>query len=429
MAEPFDVPLPTTGQKPWSLNPAIEEVRTRVGDVEDYVSGPGIQDAIAEAAASVEVNDETVANLVAEPTSETALAVDAKIQPLTSDVGSLTTLTSTGRLSEAGLSATIGDATRASRPALPLARNAEWGPDFEKTGADLMTQAGFGLESIYIPCVIDVRHIPGALGNFYMYATTDHSVTTGGIAMAYADKLTGPWTTFSPGGSPYIYTVSGALQVEWCQVIWNPDTSLFHIFFHMGQGGELTRVVTSPSGLLNDPANSAPQQALTAPNGIAGDGITAYLNPFRIDHTWMGYILDGGKNHAGLSMAYSNDGITWQRDPNRLGYYSDLSESNGQRLTMHTAYPFFWRGQVWSFMRHAPHDSGLITTGEDWALARLTPDFRGPAGRPRIPAVDRLPDETSHIVPGCVIEDDGYLYAFYRANGPQGSFRVAIAEA
>lgn len=76
MAEPFDVPLPTTGQKPWSLNPAIEEVRGRVGDVEDYVSGPGIQDAIAEAAASVEVVDGAVADLVSEPTSETFIELN-----------------------------------------------------------------------------------------------------------------------------------------------------------------------------------------------------------------------------------------------------------------------------------------------------------------------------------------------------------------
>lgn len=67
MADPFDAPLPTTGQKPWSLNPAIEEVRGRVGDVEDYVSGPGIQDAIVEAAAELNpeaLSDEFIASQI-----------------------------------------------------------------------------------------------------------------------------------------------------------------------------------------------------------------------------------------------------------------------------------------------------------------------------------------------------------------------------
>lgn len=87
MAEPFDVPLPTTGQKPWSLNPAIEEVRGRVGDVEDYVSGPGIQDAIAEAVASVEVVDGTVANLFSSPTSETNTALVDQIGDSATPIG------------------------------------------------------------------------------------------------------------------------------------------------------------------------------------------------------------------------------------------------------------------------------------------------------------------------------------------------------
>lgn len=34
MADAFDVVLPTPGQKPWNLNPAIEEIRGRVGDAE-----------------------------------------------------------------------------------------------------------------------------------------------------------------------------------------------------------------------------------------------------------------------------------------------------------------------------------------------------------------------------------------------------------
>lgn len=38
MAAPFDVPLPAVGAKPWNLNPAIQEVRARVGSTEDVVN-------------------------------------------------------------------------------------------------------------------------------------------------------------------------------------------------------------------------------------------------------------------------------------------------------------------------------------------------------------------------------------------------------
>lgn len=121
MASPFDAPLPSVGQKPWTLNPAVIELRTRQGTVEDVInagrlSPSGLADAIGEAASGIEANDATVADLISQPTSETATAIDAKIGPVASDVSDLNTLTSTGRLSEAGLSATFAVTGVPSKP-------------------------------------------------------------------------------------------------------------------------------------------------------------------------------------------------------------------------------------------------------------------------------------------------------------------------
>ena len=38
MAAPFNVPLPAPGDKPWNLNPAVEEVRSRIGAVNDLTT-------------------------------------------------------------------------------------------------------------------------------------------------------------------------------------------------------------------------------------------------------------------------------------------------------------------------------------------------------------------------------------------------------
>lgn len=114
MAEPFDVPLPTTGQKPWSLNPAIEEVRGRVGEVEDYVSGPGIQDAIAEAASSVPVVDDTVATLISGDTG-TRSALLEDFAPLDSS-GQLVEAAVPERLSSAALTNTFNKPAVIVRP-------------------------------------------------------------------------------------------------------------------------------------------------------------------------------------------------------------------------------------------------------------------------------------------------------------------------
>lgn len=92
MANPFDAPLPSVGQKPWTLNPAIIELRGRQGTVEDVIntgrlSASGLAEEIAEAAASVEVNDATVANLFAEPTSDTNTALVDQIADAETPVG------------------------------------------------------------------------------------------------------------------------------------------------------------------------------------------------------------------------------------------------------------------------------------------------------------------------------------------------------
>lgn len=53
MADPFIEPLPLIGDKPWTLNPAMQEVRNRISDVDDFISSEGIQTAIVDAAAEL----------------------------------------------------------------------------------------------------------------------------------------------------------------------------------------------------------------------------------------------------------------------------------------------------------------------------------------------------------------------------------------
>lgn len=76
MAEPFNQPLPAVGQKPWTLNPVVTEMRSRQSVVEDVIntgrlSVDGLETAIGEAAASIEANDATVASLISTPGTET----------------------------------------------------------------------------------------------------------------------------------------------------------------------------------------------------------------------------------------------------------------------------------------------------------------------------------------------------------------------
>lgn len=120
MAAEFEAPLPTTGQKPWTLNPAVVEMRNRQGVVEDIISTgrlseEGLAAEIGEAAASVAATDSAVSTLVSDADSDTHAAivteVDSAVSPVADSVADLETLTTAGRLGEAGLSDTIGQAT------------------------------------------------------------------------------------------------------------------------------------------------------------------------------------------------------------------------------------------------------------------------------------------------------------------------------
>lgn len=81
MAEPWTTPLPGTGQKPWSHNPNIEELRSRVGITEDFISSDGIQGAIVDAAAGLNpetLSDAFIASQIDLEGSETASSLESK---------------------------------------------------------------------------------------------------------------------------------------------------------------------------------------------------------------------------------------------------------------------------------------------------------------------------------------------------------------
>lgn len=89
MADPFYEPLPGAGQKPWSLDGPIQELRQRVTDIDEFIEGPGIESAIATAAAALNpdaLSDVFIADQVSNPTSDTNAAVVSLIGDETADI-------------------------------------------------------------------------------------------------------------------------------------------------------------------------------------------------------------------------------------------------------------------------------------------------------------------------------------------------------
>jgi parallel beta-helix repeat protein len=100
MADPFYEPLPGLGDVPWSLNGAVQEIRERISDVDDFISSEGIEQAIATAAGTLTpeaLSDAFIAARIGEEGSATetelssgfekraGVAVDARYYGVTAD--------------------------------------------------------------------------------------------------------------------------------------------------------------------------------------------------------------------------------------------------------------------------------------------------------------------------------------------------------
>lgn len=96
---------------------------------------------------------------------------------------------------------------------------------------------------------------------------------------------------------------------------------------------------------------------------------------------------------------------------------------------MATVMVFQWRGRPWAIVEIGPNQSGFVVGGVQWFVVELTPDLTGIAGSPARVFATLPAGVTESVVPTSVVEHDGKLYFFYRANGAYGAFRAVVVEA
>lgn len=257
--------------------------------------------------------------------------------------------------------------------------------------------------TIYWPCPVYVGAIAGLtpIDQWYMYYTTNHSSGAGGVWLATAPSPTGPWTgrgeVFS-NPTATLATYSSAYQLENASVVWNDDTSLFHLYYKMLTGitspGMVTGLATSPDGqtwtdkgLVLNPGTNFP-----------GDQQASYFKPFRIGRSWHAYHMVGGSNYPAWAISHSADGIHWETDPRVIGYGSDQINDaadglystlatpltdNQQRLEWNQAQVVRWNGQLWWFGMVTTFVSGGVAGNARMAYAPISHDLRSIIGRPK----------------------------------------------
>lgn len=308
---------------------------------------------------------------------------------------------------------------------------------FTKETSPILHADNWNKPTLYWPMIVRVEGlIPSPLGSYYLLFSTDHDPGDGGIGMAWSNSPLGPFTVAN-GGDP-IFVDPGAgttvTQIETPQVLWNPVTELFHLFYHAADfasgSQQRTRVVTTTDFVTF----SAPQVALplnTTYNHYPGAGIhTGYLRPYHIGGQWWGYsILTAGPYGAG-AMWHSRDGLTWTIDPRPLGMMSDIYDDAEKmlKISFNRSSIFEINGRRWTMTGTVTFQSGITNFNSPWIMAQLSPDGRRLLGQPiDVTPPDVAWEKENRRNAESVLVEGNTVYAYYRATGQDDKHAIGVA--
>lgn len=270
--------------------------------------------------------------------------------------------------------------------------------------------------TIYYPAVLDARATFGAdaLDEWYMYLSTDHDDTQGGIWLYTAPTQYGPWTG---RGRVFFDAVLGS-QTETPSVIVSPQTGLVHMYYQNAGvpgrvGQQSTCLATSVDGRTWTRVGPILDVRANATNG---DGHTGYFRPQLIGAGWVGYSLYGGGNYPHFALWRSADGIEWFADPNPLSNGDDLFE-DGRRIEWNTIEIVWWQGRLWAVGACSDYSSGGAAKDARLFVAPLADDLRHIIGKPiyQLAPAQGL-ENTNYRSNRTVVDREGNLVLYYQSS-------------
>lgn len=269
----------------------------------------------------------------------------------------------------------------------------------------LIDQHEVGIPDVlYWPSVVPmwrVAQVSNPLGRYYLYYSASHADSS--IRLAYADEPLGPYTDYGP----VFEDPDAGPQTETPEVVWNPDTEQFHLYYHGFLGkNQSTALAFSQDGLDWEKHGVVVD---TIPH-TGGNDHTGYLRVHRFGDYWLGLHQMGGGGSTGFGVSYSTDGVTWRTDPRRLNSV-DQTRSSTYRIKWTNSRLVQWNGQLYWIGVVGPRDPwGPVEDGFiGWAPLADERSLRGPP----VPLVE--PNEPWEGIftytPEVLVEDDTwYLY-------------------
>jgi lysophospholipase L1-like esterase len=270
---------------------------------------------------------------------------------------------------------------------------------------------------VIVPSVVRTDPLDHPLGRYYLYYAPHDA--PGGICLAYADKLEGPWKEYE--GNPLIknnwpshYNVS---HVSGPHAIWIPEERRLFLYFH-GEN-DVTRFASSADGVHFTYEGAAVTAAMF-------DNITeaSYARVFRYaipgkKNRYIMLLMGNNRGRRRIYLAWSADGRKWtaRREP-----FLDPPPGTSQ---VAQAWYFPWRGR--QYVIYHGHKSGNETIA-DLHISEVDPEFQHTIYRGIFyDHASVSPDNVAQMSP-CLLAEDGRFYLFTNV-GPRLHQKIALATA
>jgi len=276
-------------------------------------------------------------------------------------------------------------------------------------------------DDLIFPSVICMEGlVDRPLGKHYMYYAPHDA--PGGICLAYADALEGPWTEYDK--NPLIarewtphYEVS---HVSSPHMIWVEEAEKFYLYFH-GEN-DTTRVATSVDGIHFDYHGVVVTTAMYDKISEA-----SYARVFPCDSGPMGtrYVMLFMGNNEGtrrIYVAWSRDGLTFEAQRKPL-----ISPPSGTDVTQVGGPWYFpWQGKNYVIFHgdKTPPDLSHVTS--ELYFAEVGSDFSQENHLGVFYGREAFSEDKRRVSDACLFHENGHDWLFM-AVGPRLKQTIAMA--
>ncbi len=272
---------------------------------------------------------------------------------------------------------------------------------------------------IFPSVVATYGRFPNPLGRYYLYYAPHDA--PGGICMAFADDLQGPWKEFAK--NPIIsrdwephYQVS---HVSGPHALWNEAEKRVFLYFH-GENSE-TRLATSRDGIHFD----YDRTVITAAD-FPGLSEASYARVFEhklpgVDNRFVMLLMGNNDGTRRIYLAWSKDGRSWTP---RAEPFMDPPPGTDQ---VAGAWLFPWNGRNY-IIAHANANLGEGINGDGFDLYLNEVDEKFTKAKPagKFMAASAFGTENPALMSPCLFEENGSLYLFVNI-GPRLNNAIALA--